>query len=70
VRTKTKGPDGGSLKAYGLDRSAPGTRSAPIVPGSRYTSLVVAEIGTDGKIVLSPSVAAKVNATIVGYIHR
>jgi hypothetical protein len=30
----------------------------------------VAEIGTDGKIVLSPSVAAKVNATIVGYIHR
>jgi hypothetical protein len=70
IRTKGRGPDGGSLKAYGLDRSPPGTRSAPIVPRKWYTSLVVAEIGTDGKIVLTPSVNAKIRATIVGYVHR
>jgi hypothetical protein len=70
VRTKTKGPDGGALKVYGLDGTAPGSRSAPIVPGSPYTSLVVAEVGTDGKIVVSPSVQAKVRATIVGFVRR
>ena len=70
VRTRTKGPDAGSLRVYGLDGAAPGTRSAPIVAGSRYTSLVVAEIGTDGKIVVAPSVQARVRATIVGYVHR
>ena len=70
VRTKTKGADPGSLKVYGLDGSAPGTRSAPIVPGSAYTSLVVAELGTDGKIVFSPSVQSKVRASIVGWIRR
>ena len=70
VRTKAKGADGGTLKAYGLDRSPPGTRSAPVLPGRWYTSLVVAEIGTDGKIVLASSVPAKVRATIVGYVHR
>jgi hypothetical protein len=71
VQTRTKGPDGGSLKVYGLDGSAPSTRSAPIVPGKKwYTSLVVTEVGTDGKIVVSPSVAAKVRVTVVGYVHR
>jgi len=70
VRTKTKGADPGSLKVYGLDGSAPGTRSAPIVPGSAYTSLVVAELGTDGKIVFSPSVQSRVRASIVGWIRR
>ena len=33
IRTQGKGPDGGSLKVYGLDGTAPGTRSAPIVAG-------------------------------------
>ena len=70
VWAKTKGPDAGSVKAYPLDGAAPGTRSAPIVPGKAYTSLVVAELGTDGRIVLSPSVQAKVKVTLVGYIHR
>ena len=70
VRTKALGPEFGSLKAYGLDGTPPGSRSAPIVAGAPYTSLIVAEIGTDGKIVLSPSVATKVKATIVGYVHR
>jgi hypothetical protein len=70
VRTKTKGPDAGSLRVYGLDGAAPGTRSAPVVAGSPYTSLVVAEIGTDGKIVVAPSVQARVKATIVGWVRR
>ncbi len=70
VWTKTKGPDAGALKAYPLDGSAPGTRSAPIVPGKPYTSLIVTELGTDGKIVLAPSVNAKMRVTLVGYIHR
>ncbi len=70
VWAKTKGADAGAVKAYPLDGAAPGTRSAPIVPGKPYTSLVVAELGTDGKIVMSPSVQAKVKVTLVGYIHR
>ena len=70
VRTKAKSPDGGSLKIYGLDGSAPGTRSAPIIPGQPYVSLVVAEVGTDGKIVVAPSVPAKVRVKIVGWVHR
>lgn len=71
VTSKTKGPDAGSVKAYALDGAAPATRSAPIVPGQRFTSLVVAEVGTDGKIVLAPTVAAKVDAEIVAFVkHR
>lgn len=70
VTTKAKGPDAGALKAYGLDKPPPGTRSAPIVPGTRYTTLVVAEIGTDGKLAFTPSVPAKVTASIVGWIRR
>jgi hypothetical protein len=70
VRTKAKGPDAGNLKIYGLDGAAPGTRSAPIVVGKKYTSLVVAEVGTDGKLVVASSVPAKVRATIVGFVHR
>lgn len=70
VWTRTKGPDAGSVRAYPLDGVAPGTRSAPVTPGKPYTSLVVTELGTDGRIVLSASVPAKVRATIVGYIHR
>ena len=70
VWSKTKGPDAGSVRAYPLDGAAPGTRSAPIVPGKAYTSLVVAELGTEGKIVMSPSVQATVKVTLVGYIHR
>lgn len=70
VRAKTKGPDAGTVKVYGLDKAAPGTRSAPVTPGSWYTSLVVAELGTDGKLVVQPSVAAKVRATVVGWVRR
>ncbi len=70
VTTKGLGSDAGSLKAYGLDGSAPGTSSAPITPGKKYTTLLVTEIGTDGKVVFAPSVPSKVTAKIVGWVHR
>lgn len=70
VTTRTKGPDAGSVSIYGLDKPAPGTRSAPIEPSMSKTSLVVSEVGTDGKIVVQPSTSAKVRVTIVGWVHR
>jgi hypothetical protein len=70
VTTRTKGPDAGSVRVYGLDKSAPGTRSAPVEPTLRKSSLVVTEIGTDGKVVIHPSVAARVKVQIVGWVRR
>ena len=71
VTARTKGPDAGSVKAYALDGTAPTTRSAPIVPGQQFTSLVVAQVGTDGKIVLAPTVEARVDVEIVAFVkHR
>ena len=70
VTARTAGPDAGSVKAYALDGAAPATRSAPVVPGQPFTSLVVAQVGTDGKIVLAPTVQAKVDAQLVAFIKR
>lgn len=70
VTTRTKGPDAGNVSIYGLDKAAPGTRSAPIEPKVPKTSLVVTEVGTDGKIVVQPSAAAKVKVEIVGWVRR
>ena len=70
VTTRTKGPDPGSVSIYGLDKPAPGTRSAPIEPAMSKTSLVVSEVGTDGKIVVLPSTSARVRVTIVGWVRR
>ena len=69
VQTKGLGADG-AVKVYGPDRSVPGSRSAPVVNGKKYTSLLVAELGTDGKLAVAPSVPAKVKVTIVGWVHR
>ena len=70
VETKGKSADAGNLRIYGSDKAAPGTRSAPIVPGKKYTSLVVAEVGSDGKLVVAPTVPSRVRVTIVGWVHR
>jgi hypothetical protein len=70
VTTRTKGPDAGNVSIYGLDKAAPGTRSAPIEPKVPKTSLVVTEVGTDGKIVVQPSAAARVKVEIVGWVRR
>jgi hypothetical protein len=70
VKTKTKGADPGNLKVYPVDGAAPETRSAPILPGQKYTSLVVAELGTDGKVVFQPSAQVKVRAKVVGWVKR
>jgi protein-disulfide isomerase len=69
VQTKGLGADG-TLKVYGSDRSVPSSRSAAIQNGKPYTTLLVAELGTDGKLAVVPSVAAKVKVTIVGWVHR
>jgi len=70
VTTRTKGADGGNVTVYGLDKSSPGTRSAPVEPDHKQVSLVVTEIGTDGKIVVQPSVSSKVRVQIVGWVRR
>ena len=70
VTTRTKGPDSGSVRVYGHERAAPGTRSAPVDPTRPQASLVVSEIGADGKVVIHPSVAAKVRVQVVGWVRR
>ena len=70
VTTRTKGPDAGSVRVYGHERAAPGTRSAPVDPTRPQASLVVSEIGADGKVVIHPSVAAKVRVEVVGWVRR
>jgi len=70
VRTRTKGPDGGSLKAYPSGGTPPGTRSAPIVSKQWHTSLLVTKVGADGAVVLSPSIKSRAKVSIVGFIHR
>lgn len=70
VTTRTKNPTPGNLRVYGLDKAAPGTRSAPIEPSHKQVSLVVSEIGTDGKIVVAPTVPSKVKVKIVGWVRR
>jgi Ca2+-binding RTX toxin-like protein len=71
LQVQTKGLAGdGAVKVYGPDRGAPGSRSAPVVAGKKYTSLLVAEIGTDGTLAVAPSVPARVRISIVGWVHR
>ena len=70
VRTKGKGKEAGTLKAYPSDGGPPGTRSAPILSHKSYTTLLVTKVGADGRILLSPSVRSRVRAIIVGFIHR
>jgi hypothetical protein len=70
IRTRTPGRVPGTLKAYGLNTPVPGTTSAPMLVKKWYTTLLVSEVGSDGKIVLTPSVKGRVQASIVGYIHR
>jgi len=69
LRMRTKGKDAGNVKAYPAAGQPPGTRSAPVTPGKPYTSLVVAKVNADGKIEIASSTAAKVTATIVGWVH-
>ena len=69
LRVRTKGKDSGTVKAYPAAGQPPGSRSAPVTPGKPYTSLVVAKVNADGKIEIASSTAAKVTATIVGWVH-
>jgi hypothetical protein len=69
LRVRTKGKDAGTVKAYPAQGQPPSTRSAPVTPGKAYTSLVVAKVNAAGQIEIASSTAAKVTASIVGWVH-
>ena len=68
VTAKGKG-SAGRFAAYPVGGADLGTASATINPEGRTTSLVVADIGTDGQIALASSVPAKVRVDVVGFVR-
>ena len=68
VQTK-KSPTDGTVTVYASGGQPPATRSAPVVANTRYAALVLAPVGSDGQILVTSSVAASANATIVGYVR-
>lgn len=69
VTTKSRG-EAGRLAAYPVGGADLGTESAPIEAQGKRTSIVSADIGTDGAIALASSVAAKVTVEIIGYVRK
>ena len=67
VQTRKSSIDG-TVSVFASDGQAPNTRSAPIMAGARYAAIVLAPIGADGRIAVSSTAAAKVNATVIGYV--
>ena len=68
VQTKKSTADG-TVSVYAAGGQPPATRSAPVVANTRYAALVLAPVGADGHIMVTSSVAAAANATIVGYVR-
>ena len=68
VQTKKSTADG-TVSVYAAGGQPPATRSAPVVANTRYAALVLAPVGADGQIMVTSSVAAAANATIVGYVR-
>ena len=68
VQTKKSLVDG-TVTVYASGGQPPATRSAPVVANTRYAALVLAPVGADGQILVTSSVAAAANATIVGYVR-
>ncbi len=68
VRTAKSTADG-TVAVYPTGGSAPGTRSAQVLAGQRYASVVLAQLGEDGTLTFSSDVDAKVVATVVGYLR-
>lgn len=58
----------GTVSVYANGGAPPGTRSAPVVANTQYAALVAAPIGPDGKVAVTSTAGAKVQATVVGYI--
>jgi hypothetical protein len=59
----------GRIGVFPTGGADPGTRSAPIVNGSRFSSMVVADISTNGEISFTPSIASKVRIDVVGFVR-
>jgi hypothetical protein len=70
VTTKAKAGEAGTLRVYPLDGAAPATRLAPITPGKPFTTLIASEVSPDGRIVISPTTAARFTVSVVGYVRR
>lgn len=60
----------GRFAAYPVGGADLGTTSAVIPASGSRTSVVVADIGSEGRIALASSVKAKVKVEVVGYVKR
>jgi hypothetical protein len=69
ITTKGKGGADGRVGVFPTGGADPGTRSAPIVNGSRFSSMVVADISTTGEISFTPSATAKVRIEVIGFVR-
>jgi len=69
ITTNGKGGADGRVGVFPTGGADPGTRSAPIVNGSRFSSMVVADISTTGEISFTPSITSKVRIDVVGFVR-
>jgi hypothetical protein len=70
LRIVTKGAkQDGTLSVFPSGGQAPGTRSAQVVSGSKYASLVLAALGPDGKVQLSSTTGTRFEASLVGFVR-
>lgn len=60
----------GRFAAYPVGGADLGTTSAPIPATGKTSSVVVADIGTDGQVALASSVKAKVRVQVIGYVKK
>lgn len=69
VQTKGRGSEG-RVTAYPSTGVDLGTTSAPVLARGARTSVLSADVGSDGAILLSSSVPARVIVEIVGFVRR
>lgn len=69
VTAKGSGQEG-RFAAYPVGGADLGTTSAIIPATGKHTSVVVADIGTEGQIAMASSVPARVKVEVVGYVKR
>lgn len=69
VQAKGRGADG-RVSAYPSTGVDLGTTSAPVSAGGARTSLLAADVGSDGAIILGASVPTRAVVEIVGFVRR
>lgn len=71
LRVTTKGfGEVGRFAVYPVGGADLGTTSATIPATGKRTSVVVADLGTEGQVAMASSVRAKVTVEVVGYVKR